>query len=253
MNHTSDSEKRQARWKASHAELRLFWQADDLDEFARWFIDLYPDCPPDAFDYIASNGERFYNGSARKWAIAKQALSPQGWATRLESQVSELVFISGLPEYFGLRGRYERQYSDKQLYHFPAIVDDFKEAFRERIAPPYYWRLEVGVNGLVHPHILCDKDAFRGRGIRREVYEPLGLVRYLYKGIPYTAENLAIYFKARTALKLNGKLQGRVPNHSGTVGVPNLRTWKRSSLPRRTINLELLEKLAKSTYGAMEV
>ena len=241
MNVTPDLKQRRARWNASRTALRLFRQADDLDAFAQWFISMYPDCPPDPFDYIASNGERFHNGGARKWAVTRQALEPTGWFTRLESQVSELVFISALPEHFGLRGE---NYLDKQLYHFPPIVNDFREAFIERIRPPYYWRLEVGVNGLVHPHILCDKGAFRGRGIRREIYEPLGLVRYLYKGIPYTAENLAAYLKARVALKLAGIWRGSVPNHSGTTGVPNARTWKRSSTSR-SISPETLKLIGK--------
>lgn len=214
--------RQKARWDESRSFLRLCRKADDLDAFAADFVGLYPDCPPDAFDRIASNGERFYNRSSRKWAIAKAVTNSTGWATRLESRVPELSFLSALPKHFGLGA----EYADRHRYHDPLFIDDWRKGIRERVEPPYWWRLEVGVNGLVHPHLLCAGDAFDASGVWRDIYDLEQLVRYLKKGIPYTAENLAAHLKAYVARKAVGKWRG--PNHSGTVGVPNARTWTSS-------------------------
>ncbi len=213
---------RRSRWEVSRSFFRLCHRADDLDAFAADFITMYPDCPPDAFDFITSNGERFYNGSSHKWKIAKDATSPAGWAARLESQVSELAFLSALPKHFGL----SYEYADPCRYHDRPFIDDWRAAIKEQVEPPYWWRLEIGVNGCVHPHLFCARDAFDAPGVWRDVYDLERLVRYLKKGIPYTAENLAIYLKAYVPRKAIGKKRG--PNHSGTVGVPNARTWKGS-------------------------
>lgn len=214
---------RKEHWKDARSFLRLCHRADDLDAFAADFVEMFPDCPPDAFDFIASNGERFYNGSSRKWKIAKEATSPTGWATRLESQVPKLIFVSALPKHFGLG----EEYADYRHYHDKSFINDWREAIKEQVEPPYWWRSEVGVNGYVHPHILCAEGAFDALGVWKDVYDLERLVRYLKKGIPYTSENLAVYLKAYVARKAKGIFRG--PNHSGTVGVSNTRTWQGSA------------------------
>lgn len=214
--------EREARWNASRSFLRLCHRADDLDAFAADFVEMFPDCPPDAFDFIASNGERFYNGSSRKWGIAKEATSPTGWATRLESQVPKLIFVSALPKHFGLGD----EYADYRHYHDKAFINDWRTAVKERVEPPFWWGLEVGVNRYVHPHFVGAEGAFAIDGVWRDVYNLERLVRYLKKGIPYTPENLAVYLKAYVARRAKGIRRG--PSHSGTVGIPNARTWQGS-------------------------
>lgn len=196
-----------ARLADAREHLKFWRSAPDLDEFAEVHSATFWDCPPDIFCPSRAQIRR----------DIKKALEPHGWATHLLFFCAVPMFLTFLVVHLGLPAFC----GDFRLFHDAETVRMWRDALKAAIAGPFWWRLEVGKNGVIHAHVLTDAGSYSGPGVRRVVYNLAGLLRYLKKPLaPWTAENLAVYLKGRRAAD-----GGRVPRHSGPVGIGNSRTW----------------------------
>lgn len=187
------------RWEQARLFAKRFRQVDDLDAFAREYYLRFPDCPPDPFDQIVWNSpekQRLYNRSGAKWKRANAAVGPNGIMTRLFDQLAIPTFASPSLTDIGFTSKDSsyKNYQDKVL------ITEVKEAVKERVRGSAWLSIEVGREKGIHPHVLGEHDAFDFNAFTELIYEPKELFRYLIKGIPFTPENLAVYWKAKRAL-----------------------------------------------------
>jgi hypothetical protein len=201
------------------------WQAvrdyrDSLDnespiEKAHRYYAKYPKYPPD----------RFHTTGAARTRAAKRALQPTGWGTKLFQQLgypyAPAYFYSPHMWHLGL----PVDYSDARFIYYPLIIAEIKKAIAALIPRPYAWKIEVGNEGAVHPHIIGGYSPklahliFEGSRVVERVYEPFGLLRYLSKpAAPFTATNYAIYLEAKQS-----KQTAQLPRLSGQLGLKKLR------------------------------
>ncbi len=182
------------------------WQAvrdyrDSLDnespkEKAHRYFARYPSYPPD----------RFHTTTAARTRAAKRALQTTGWATKLFKQLNHpstpALFYSCHMTHLGL----PIDYSDLRFIYYPLVVEEIKAAIARYIPHPYAWKIEIGNEGAVHPHIIggyAPKLAhliFEGSKVAQPVRpgSEVTLLAYLSKpAAPFTATNYAIYLEAK--------------------------------------------------------
>jgi hypothetical protein len=194
---------------------RSFHEAKGIDELAQQYYNRFPRYPPDQFDRILWGDpklKRFYNNSGPKRARAKKAVSPKGFMTRLIGKLYIPTFITFSITELG----FTVGDSSYKNYHDRALITEIKKALKEQINGSSWFSIEVSRKGVIHPHAACEHDAFSFDAFTKLIYEPRGLVNYLIKGIPYNAENLATFWKAKKALP-DGK---QLVRKTGTINVP---------------------------------
>lgn len=194
-------------WREARTHLLGF--GGDYDRAAALHFERYPRHPPDAF----------YTSLGKRRKMARQAFGEgHGWASRLFGSLDRPHLYSLKAKHLGL----EEELEAAEGFYRHDVVRRWKEALTAQLEPPLWWRLELG-NGL-HLHVIASRDAGlmhlrRGGEVVKPVYNPEGLLSYLMKPpAAYTQRNLALWLKA--------KARGRLPRTSGTIGVPNSRTWR---------------------------
>ncbi len=193
----------------ARAELDALSNSADLYEVAKHHVTRWPKHPPDFF----------YDSGTKRLTGALEALgNGEDWACRLVSVVPNLHFYSLRHTHLGLPAAAAAP--ERFLHHSTAAC--WKRAIKGQLSGSLYWRLELGDAG-VHAHVLAADNAGllhlpRGGEIVKPVYDLLGAVAYLCKpAMFYTAENLALWLEAKRCAQL--------PNLSGTMRLPNKRTW----------------------------
>jgi hypothetical protein len=202
-------------WEHARQAAKGFQQAKDIDRFALEHYRRFPKYPPDQFDRILWNHselKRFYNQGSAKWTRADQAVSPNGVMTRLFDKLFIPTFITFPITELGFTVR-DSSYKN---YHDRVLLTEIKEALKEQITGSAWFSIEVSRKGVIHPHTVCEHDAFSFDAYSELVYEPRRLFKYLIKGIPYNAENLAVFFRAKKVLPQGKQLVRK----TGTIRVP---------------------------------
>jgi hypothetical protein len=199
----SDAQKQlpeSGSWEEARRALSQFRTANDLDEFAAQHFERFKKFPPDLFDPPDSS----------VWREVRKATAPNGFITRLEEKVPELYFVTLLPKHLHLR---PEEYRAENFFNW-VHLKYLRERLKGRRLGPMYYRIELGENGVIHPHLIVGKKALGWSGHKEKVYDLEGLVRYLKKPLlPWSAENLALYLKAK-------RIYFRyLPRHSGTIDV----------------------------------
>lgn len=212
-------------WGLARASAQRFRQALDLDSFALQHYKRFPKHPPDQFDRILWGHPqklRLHNRSSAKWKRVNSAVGPSGLITRLSEQLIIRTFIT-----FSLRDiGFTSRDSDYRNYHDKPLMTEVKEALKEQINGSAWYSLEVSRGefayreGEIHGHALVEHDAFSFNAFAELVYEPRTLFRYLIKGIPYNANNLAVFWKAKKLLPKGKQLVRK----TGTIRVPYAKT-----------------------------
>lgn len=147
-----------------------------------------------------------------------------GPACRLLSCLQTPAAFNLHAEHLGLprEAAYGDPWNDKALYR------RWKRAIKRHFRGPCHWRLERGWNGRVHAHVIADIDDGPPELPRGgEIVKPClhyfdEAVRYHFNPPPWTVENLASYYAAKDR-------EGRLPDMSGYLNVPNTRTWNNPS------------------------
>jgi hypothetical protein len=204
-------------WAKARAYRDSLDRESPADRATRYFA-RYPAYPPDRFHST---------GAARKAAAAK-ALQPVGWATKLFQQLDH----PNSPAYFySLHMTHLKlsvDYADPRFMYYPLVVEEIKAAIAAHVPAPYYWKLEVGLEGAAHVHLIAGRPhqqlthlVFDGSKVIQPVRPgtEAQLVAYLAKPTaPWTASNYGIYLEAVAA-----KQTSRLPNLSGQVGLTRQR------------------------------
>ncbi len=207
-------------WEIARLFAQDFRQVSDLDKLAAQYYKQFPCYPPDPFDRIVWGHPeklRFYNRSSAKWFRANEAVSPTGLITRLSDQLVIPTFITFPLTEIG----FTSEDSSFKNYQDKIFMTEVKKALKEQIAGSAWYSLEVSRGefshreGSIHPHVLLEHDAYGFDAFSKLIYEPKGLYKYLIKGIPYNAENLAVYWKAKKVLP-EGK---QLVRKTGTIRV----------------------------------
>lgn len=189
----------------------------DPYEAARQYVARWPDHPPDFF---------YDSGTKRQTYVLEALGGGEGWACRLLSVVPDLHRYNLHAEHLDL----PPECAEAARLCCRRNIRRWLQAIRAKLKGPLYWCLEVGENGRVHVHVLAAGDAGllhlpRGGEVVKRVYYLPGLLEYWGKpAMPYTAPNMALWLVA--------KRRGRLPRLSGTVRVPNRRTWDASASVR---------------------
>jgi hypothetical protein len=195
---------------------------DSLDnesptEKAHRYFAKYPNYPPD----------KFYSSTRQRTKAANKALQPTGWATKLFNQLG----YPSTPAYFytlstGNLGL-PIDYSDPRYLYAPTVIAEIKSAIAKHIPAPYYFKIELGIDGAVHVHAigphapelshLAHPQSKRVQAIRPGT--ELSLLAYLSKPVaPFTAQNYGIYLQAKAT-----KQTKALPNLSGQLGIKKSR------------------------------
>ncbi len=194
-------------WREAQAHLRGL--DDDYDRAAALHLERYSRYPPDAFH--TSPGKR-------RMKVRQAFGGGYGWASRLFGSLDRPHLYTLKAKHLGL----EEELEAAGGFYQHDVVRRWVEALRAQFEPPLWWRLELG-NG-VHIHVIAAWDAglmhlSRGGEVVKPIYDPEGLLAYLMKpSAAYTRRNLALWLEARA--------RGRLPRTSGTIGVPNRRSWR---------------------------
>ncbi len=191
---------------------------DSLDnetptEQAHRYFAKYPNYPPD----------KFYSSTRQRTKAANKALQPSGWGTKLLGQLG----YPNTPAYFytlsvanlGL----PIDYADPRYLYAPTVIAEIKSAIAKHIPAPYYFKIELGIDGAVHVHTigphapelshLAHPNSLRVQAIRPGT--ELSLLAYLSKPVaPFTAQNYGIYLQAKAT-----KQTKALPNLSGQIGL----------------------------------
>jgi hypothetical protein len=195
---------------------------DSLDnesptEKAHRYYAKYPNYPPD----------RFYTSTRQRLASAKRALRAVGWASRLFHQLKHpntcAYFYSLHMPHLGL----PIDYADPRFIYYPLVVEEMKAAIARFIPKPYAWKVEVGNEGAVHPHIIGGYSPklahliFEGSKVAQPIRpgSEITLLAYLSKpAAPFTAFNYAVYLEAKQR-----KQTAQLPRLSGQLGLKKSR------------------------------
>ncbi len=198
-------------WERARTYLQRLQDAESAPTVAGHdYVKAFPNHPPDVFQDSTRR---------RKHQVRRALGDGDGWACRLSSCVAELHVYSLHAEHVGLP---EVAASPERLFD-PSNVRQWREAIKATLSGPLYWVLELGECGRVHAHVLGGATAGlphirRGGGVVTPVHDLEGLLSYLSKPVaPYTGPNMALWLAA--------KRRGRLPKMSGTVRLPNARTW----------------------------
>jgi hypothetical protein len=111
-------------------------------------------------DYSNSSGaipSRFRIKRKQRNGRANQALAYDGSARRLFKMLE-----SKHPCFYSLHHHHlflDKKHTAKHLIYDRATIEIWKDASRERIKPPYFFRLEVGKEGKIHLHVIAAKNA----------------------------------------------------------------------------------------------
>jgi hypothetical protein len=111
-------------------------------------------------DYSNSGGaipSRFRIKRKQRNGLANRALAYDGPARRLfEMLESKQACLFSLQHHHLFL---DKKHTAKHLIYDRANIEIWKDAPREMIKPPYYYRLEVGKEGKIHLHVIAAKDA----------------------------------------------------------------------------------------------
>lgn len=209
-NRNKDSKSLERR--KAYRQLRAYTKSlpvdADLDEQAQIIYTRWPNYPPD----------RFLDTTARNKRWVRDALSGgDGWAARLLGNLGDPHFYSLHACELGLPPECE----DPRNSYSKANVKCWKGAIEASLAPPLWWKLELG--NRIHVHIIADRDAglpeiLRGGELIKRIADYEKLLLYLAKpNAEWNAHNFALY--------LHAKRRGHLPRLRGTIGVPNRKTW----------------------------
>ncbi len=177
----------------------------------------FPDFAPD----------KFYSTTWQRKAKARRALRPVGFATRLLLQLG----YPNTPAYFytlsvGNLGL-PIDYANPSYLYAPTVIAEIKAALARYLPKPYYFKIEVGIDGAVHVHAigppapalahLAHPNSLRVQAIRPGT--EVQLLAYLSKPVaPFTAQNYGIYLQAKAT-----KQTKALPNLSGQLGIKKSR------------------------------
>ncbi len=196
-------------WARARAHQDRLQSGDPTAAAAEYFA-AWPDHPPDYFR----------DSTRRRKSVMRQAFGDgNGWACRLSSCVVDLHRYNLHHHHLGL----SKAAAAPELLFDDANIKLWQQAVRAAFTGPVYWARELGEDGHVHVHVLAGAEAGllhipRGGQVAGLVWCLEGLLTYWAKpAAPYTAGNLALWLKA--------KRRGRLPRMSGTLGLPNTRTW----------------------------
>jgi hypothetical protein len=196
---------------------------DSLDnetptEQAHRYFAKYPNYPPD----------KFYSSNRQRTKAARKALQPAGWATKLLGQLN----YPNTPAYFytlsvGNLGL-PIDYADPRYLYAPTVIAEIKSAIAKHIPQPYYFKIELGIDGAVHVHAIGPRSdpalahLAHPQSKRVQAIRPgteLSLLAYLSKPVaPFTAQNYGIYLQAKAT-----KQTKALPNLSGQLGIKKSR------------------------------
>ena len=217
---TEDPDKNQeARHEAHEARRTFIAGVPSCADLTRVAVELcvrWPDYPEDPF--VDSKGRR-----RRK---ARKAFdNGEGWAARLFLSLENPYFYTLHTHHLGLPpelGEVDCLYDHKS-------VKRWLTALKTQIKPPFRWKLEFAER--VHVHVIAERDAGPPQ-IRRDgqVIKPAkdydGLIEYLSKpSAPWTPKPVAAWMRAK-------RRGGRLPRTSGTVGLPNKKTFHKKALEK---------------------
>jgi hypothetical protein len=208
-NFAAESEK---DWKAAR-DYQLALATETPTETAYRYFAKYPNYPPD----------RFYTSTRQRLASANKALRPTGWATKLFNQLG----YPQRPAYFytlavanlGL----PIDYADPHFMYYSVVIAEIKAAIAKHIPQPYYWKIEVGIDGAVHVHVIGPHapalaHLAHPQSKRVQAIQPgteVRLLAYLSKPVAaFTAQNYGIYLQAKAT-----KQTKALPNLSGQLGI----------------------------------
>ena len=215
----------------ARAELDALTHTADAAQTAALYLARWPKHPPDYF---------LDTGSRRRAGTLKALGDGEGWAARLVSAVPDLHVYHlqhthlSLPAAAAAPGSFLRR----------STAATWKRALKTHLSGPLYWCLELGDNR-VHLHALAGERAGllelpRGGKLVEPVYDLPGILDYLNKPpMAYNAENLALW--------LDAKQRGPLPNLSGTMRLPNKRTWANRSASVHTFTLPVSAAAAAAT------
>ena len=201
INHSSI--QKQNLWPIAHDFRDLYKTTEDIDAHAKAYFNEFPGHPPDGFDVIDwDKYKRRRERSSYDWNRVFEACELSfGFMNRLETQLPSPVFLTIRLVDIG----FSCDFADPQHYHSRKLVKAIVETLKKRIKGVFWWRIEVGIKGFIHVHVICNEDAYRIRAFVKPVTDFKGLYWYLIKKIPYNAVNLAAFWKAKTFLATEGK------------------------------------------------
>jgi hypothetical protein len=218
QNHASRD--RSKEWEFAR-EYRKLCEHFEPSKAASLYLEDFSDFPPD----------RFYTTTAKRKAAAKKALSPTGWGTRLLNQLSypntPVYFYSLHMAHLGL----PVAYANSTSIYSATVIEEIKTAIEKHVPKPFYFKLEVGLEGAAHVHLIAhashslDYLVFEGS----EVIKPLipsremGLFRYLSKpAAPFMEFSYADYLQAK-----QDKQTKNLPTLSGRPGAARKKRAKK--------------------------
>ncbi len=204
--------KNDSSWDTAR-EYQLALANESPTEKARRYFAKYPSHPPD----------KFYTSTRQRTKAANKALQPSGWASRLLKQLG----YPNTPAYFytlsaGNLGL-PIDYADPRYLYAPTVIAEIKAAIAKHIPQPYYFKIELGIDGAVHVHAigshapalahLAHEGSKRVQAIRPGT--EVQLLAYLAKPIaPWSAANYGSYLEA-----VAQKQTKTLPRLSGQIGL----------------------------------
>jgi hypothetical protein len=187
-----------SEWANAREYGSLYKASGDVWQHAKSYYAKYPSYPPDGFDIINLKTRKHYrNRSSADWMRVHNAFdSHYSFLQRLLRTLSDPTFLTVQLQDLG----FKPQDSSYRNYQDHRLLGKIREVLKKKIQGAFWWRVEVGINGVIHVHIICDRDSYRFKAYAEKVFDPMTLYRYLIKGIPYNAENLAIFWLGKSAL-----------------------------------------------------
>ncbi len=204
--------KTDSSWDTAR-EYQLALANESPTEKAHRYFAKYPSHPPD----------KFYSSTRQRTKAANKALQPAGWATKLFNQLG----YPNTPVYFytlsaGNLGL-PIDYADPRYLYAPTVIAEIKSAIAKHVPQPYYFKIELGIDGAVHvhaigPHAPALAYLAHPQSKRVQVIRPgteVQLLAYLAKPTaPWSAANFGIYLQAKAT-----KQTKALPNLSGQIGL----------------------------------
>jgi hypothetical protein len=206
----------ESEWASAREYGSLYKASGDVWQHAESYYAKYPNYPPDGFDIInPKTRERYRNRSSANWLRVHNAFdSHYSFLQRLLRTLSDPTFLTVQLKDLG----FKLQASSYRNYQDHRLLGKIREVLKKRVRGAFWWRIEVGLNGVIHVHIICDRDSYGFKAYAEKVFDPMTLYRYLIKGIPYNAENLSVFWLGKLTLSaLHKKCLAR---KSGPVRVP---------------------------------
>lgn len=153
------------------------------------------------FDNLAAfPQDRFKASKRQEQNKAKKIMEPGEWGHKLYSRLPEPYFYTLSMDNLGLPA----SYSDSRSIYYGVVIEEIKNALRERILQPFTWKIEVGESGNVQAHAIGPYSPVLDhldRSKRMQAIAPgteVNVLAYLFKpAAPWTAGNYGVYLQAR--------------------------------------------------------